>query len=104
LFLLPACRDGVGMRAKMGNRAYYHLFKRDLLPCSGGFVPGWDYGGAAVSPQADGVFSGLDRICEVLFRVLVVIVRRMLVISFYLLNFSLICSYLIENISKKLNL
>jgi hypothetical protein len=41
-----------------------------------GFVPGWDLGGTAV-------FSGLDRVCEVLFRVLVVIFRGLCVISFY---------------------
>jgi hypothetical protein len=51
-----------------------------------GFVPGRDWGGAAVSPQAADVFSGLDCVCEVLFRVLVVIVRGLCVISFFLLG------------------
>jgi hypothetical protein len=49
-----------------------------------GYVPSWDWGGTAVSPQAAGEFSGPDRVCEVLFRVLAVIVRGLCVISFVL--------------------
>jgi hypothetical protein len=51
-----------------------------------GCVPGWDWGGSAASLQAAGMFSGPDRVCEVLFRVLVVIVRGPFVFSFYLLG------------------
>jgi hypothetical protein len=51
-----------------------------------GCVPGWDWGGAAASLQAAGVFQGPDRVCEVLFRVLVVIVRGLFVFYFYLLG------------------
>jgi hypothetical protein len=53
-----------------------------------GFVPGWDWGGAAVSRQAASVSSGLDRVCEVLFRVKCVIVRGHVVFSFFLLGLS----------------
>jgi hypothetical protein len=51
-----------------------------------GYVPGWDRGGAAASLQAASVFRGPDRVCEVLVRVLVVIVRGLFVFSFYSLS------------------
>jgi hypothetical protein len=51
-----------------------------------GFIPGWDSGGAVVTRQAASECSGLDRFCEVLFRVQCVKARGHVVFSFFLMG------------------
>jgi hypothetical protein len=48
-----------------------------------GFVPDWDWGGAAVTKQAADEFSGPDRVCKAICRVQDVKVRGLVVFSYF---------------------
>jgi hypothetical protein len=60
----PSCRGGEGMRSRMGSRApFSRLFKRDLLPCSGGsyrFLPHLAGRGGKGVGQKGAVATGAD--------------------------------------------
>jgi hypothetical protein len=49
-----------------------------------GFVPGWDWGGAAVTKQAAGEFSRPDRVCKAICRLQDEKVRGLVVFSYFL--------------------